>query len=37
MDWETLYKQRTTSAEEALKHISNGSRVVCGHPAGEPS
>ena len=37
MDWETLYKQRTTSAEEALKHISNGSRVVSGHAAGEPS
>lgn len=37
MDWETLYKQRTTSAEEALKHISNGSRVVSGHAAREPS
>ena len=37
MDWETLYKQRTTSAEEALKHISNGSRVVSGHAAAEPS
>lgn len=37
MDWKSLYQERLTSAEEALKQIPNGGRVVTGHAVGEPS
>ncbi|MCL1809443.1 MAG: 4-hydroxybutyrate CoA-transferase, partial [Clostridiales bacterium] len=36
MDWKELYRQRLTTAEEAVRHIPNGSRVVLGHAVGEP-
>lgn len=37
MDWKELYQNRLTSAEEALKQIPNGGRVVTGHAVGEPA
>lgn len=37
MNWENLYQERLISAEEALRKIPNGGRVVSGHAAGEPS
>ncbi len=36
MDWRELYKSRKVTAEEAVKHIKPGNRVVFGHAAGEP-
>ena len=36
MDWKVLYQQRVTTAEEAVKHIRPGDRVVAGHACGEP-
>lgn len=35
MDWKAIYEQKLTSAEEALKHIPDGGRVVTGHAVGE--
>lgn len=37
MNWKELYQERLTSAEEALKHIPDGGRVVTGHTVGEPA
>jgi 4-hydroxybutyrate CoA-transferase len=37
MNWKELYRQRLTTAEEAVKRIKSGDRVVIGHAAGEPS
>ena len=37
MDWKTVYEQRKTTAEEAVKLIKSGDRVVIGHAVGEPS
>lgn len=37
MEWERIYQSRCMSATDALKKISDGSRVVVGHAAGEPS
>jgi len=36
-DWKTLYKQKLTSADEAVKHIKSGDRVVISHATGEPT
>ncbi len=35
-DWRTLYQQKLTTAEEAVKHIKSGDRVVVAHATGEP-
>lgn len=37
MDWKTLYKERTTTAAEAVKLIKSGNRVALAHSVGEPS
>ncbi len=37
MNWKDIYKERLTTAEEAVKHIPSNSRVVTGHAAGEPT
>ena len=37
MSWRELYNERTCTAEEAIKAIPNGGRVVTGHAVGEPS
>lgn len=37
MDWKAIYEQKLTSAEEALKHIPDGGRVVTCHAVGEPA
>jgi len=36
MQWEELYKERLTTAEEAVRHIKSGDRVVVGHASGSP-
>lgn len=36
MAWREMYKSRLVSAEEAVKHIKSGDRVVLGHAVGEP-
>jgi 4-hydroxybutyrate CoA-transferase len=36
MDWKKIYKSKLTSAEEAVKRIDSGSRVVVGHACGSP-
>ena len=36
MNWRDYYSQRLVSAEEAVKHIKSGDRVVLGHACGEP-
>lgn len=36
MDWKELYRKSLTTAEEAVKHIKSGDRVVAGHACGEP-
>ncbi len=35
-NWKEIYQQRLTSAEEAVKLIKPGDRIVIGHAAGEP-
>ena len=37
MDWKDIYRSRLTSADEAVKHIKPGNRVVTGHATGEPT
>lgn len=37
MTWQEIYKEKTVSSEEALKHIEDNSRVIIGHAMGEPS
>lgn len=36
MDWKTLYRERTMSAQEAVTHIRSGDRVVNSHLVGAP-
>ncbi|HPR36411.1 MAG TPA: acetyl-CoA hydrolase/transferase C-terminal domain-containing protein [Spirochaetota bacterium] len=36
MHWKEIYKSRKVSADDAVKHIKSGDRVVFGHAAGEP-
>jgi len=36
MQWEEIYKERLTTAEEAVTHIKSGDRVVVGHASGSP-
>ncbi|MCB7305732.1 acetyl-CoA hydrolase/transferase family protein [Bariatricus massiliensis] len=36
MEWQKLYKERTMSAEDAIKLIHSGDRVVIGHAVGVP-
>ena len=35
--WESIYKERLTTADEAVKHIKSGNRVSVGHSVGEPT
>lgn len=35
-DWKQLYTERKMTAEEAIKHIKNGDRVVIAHLVGAP-
>ena len=35
--WDTMYKERLTSADEAVKHIKSGNRISVGHSVGEPT
>jgi 4-hydroxybutyrate CoA-transferase len=37
MDWQTDYKKKLCTADEAVRHIKSGDRVVVGHATGEPS
>ncbi len=37
MNWQTYYRQRIVPAEEAVKAIQSGDRVVHGHACGEPT
>jgi 4-hydroxybutyrate CoA-transferase len=36
MNWQTEYKSKLVSADEAVKHIKSGNKVVFGHAVGEP-
>ena len=36
MDWKEQYKSRLTTAEQAVKKIKSGDRVVIAHATGEP-
>lgn len=36
MTWRNYYNRRIVSAEDAVKHIRSGDRVVLGHACGEP-
>ena len=36
MEWETTYRSRLISAEEAVSHIKSGNRVVLAHACAEP-
>ncbi len=36
MDWREEYKKKLTSADDAVKAIKSGNRVVLGHNCGEP-
>lgn len=35
-DWKEIYHQRLVTADEAVKYIPNGSRVLIGHAANQP-
>lgn len=37
MDYKKLYKEKLTTAQEAVKHIPSNSRVVTAHATGEPT
>lgn len=37
MNWKSYYATHLTTAEEAVRHIKSGDRVVVGHACGEPS
>lgn len=37
MDWRSQYRERLVTADEAVKHIKSGDRVVVGHACGEPA
>jgi 4-hydroxybutyrate CoA-transferase len=36
MNWQDYYRSKTTTAEEAVKAVKSGDRVVLGHACGEP-
>ena len=36
MKWQEIYKQKLTTAEQAVAHIQSGNRVVVGHACGSP-
>jgi 4-hydroxybutyrate CoA-transferase len=36
MKWQDVYRQRLTTAAEAVSHIQSGDRVVVGHACGSP-
>jgi 4-hydroxybutyrate CoA-transferase len=36
MNWKDMYKTKLVTAEEAVKNIKSGDRVVIGHACGEP-
>ncbi|MBN1828172.1 MAG: acetyl-CoA hydrolase/transferase family protein [Deltaproteobacteria bacterium] len=36
MDWRETYRRKLTTAEEAVKHIKSGDRIVVGHACGSP-
>ncbi|QXM06366.1 acetyl-CoA hydrolase/transferase family protein [Crassaminicella indica] len=36
MRWQDIYKSKLTTAQEAVKHIQSGNRVVIGHACSEP-
>jgi 4-hydroxybutyrate CoA-transferase len=36
MDWKEIYKSKLSSADDAVKNIKSGDRVVLGHAVGEP-
>lgn len=36
MDWQSIYQSKLTRAEEAVRAIQSGQRVVVGHAAGAP-
>lgn len=36
-DWRTVYQNKLVSAEQAVKVVKSGNRVVTGHACGEPS
>lgn len=35
-DWKAVYEHKIVTAEEAVKHIQSGCRIVTGHACGEP-
>jgi len=37
MNWKDIYKQKLTTADEAVTHIKSGDSVIIGHAAGEPT
>ena len=36
MDWHSQYRERVVTAEEAVRRIESGNRVVVAHACGEP-
>ena len=36
MDWQKIYQERTMKADEAIRLIHSGDRVVIGHAVGVP-
>lgn len=36
-DWRTVYQNKLVSAEQAVKVVKSGNRIVTGHACGEPS
>ena len=36
-DWRKIFQKKIVTAEEALKLVKNGDRVVFGHACGEPT
>jgi 4-hydroxybutyrate CoA-transferase len=36
MEWRAVYRKKLVSAEDVVKKIKDGSRIVTGHAAGEP-
>lgn len=37
MNWREIYKEKIVTADEAVKHIKSGNRVVIGHAVAEPA
>jgi len=36
MEWQEYYQSRTTSADQAVKAVKSGDRIILGHACGEP-